>query len=235
MIKEDGTVVFEGAEQQELDRIINDRLGREKQKYHDYEDAKGILEELNAYGYQGDAKAVRQAVKAQREETQRQQELQELQEQAKNKGTSPELLAEMRELKKELAEIKKEKEDKIQAVKQADQQKEKMATMVSEFEETYPDVDLEKLNNNDDFIEFYKDSNPNLSLAKVYERYAKYTHGAVQKATAKIQVNLDRSTSSGKNKQKTESYGLTERQKALAAENGMSEQQYAEKLKLIKR
>lgn len=55
---------------------------------------------------------------------------------------------------------------------------------------------MDKLNEDEDFIEFLKDSNPNLSLVKVYERYNKYTHGAVEKATAKIQSNLERSTAS---------------------------------------
>ena len=199
--------------QADVDRIVQDRLGREKSKYADYEDAKGIVEELTAYGYQGSAKEIRAAVKAQREEYQRQQELAELQEQAKDKGTSPETLAEIRELKKELAEIKREKEEKQKVIEQQTQEYQAFQEKVAEFQETYPDVDLDKLNNDEEFIEFLKDSNPNLSLIKVYERYTKYTHGAVEKATAKIQSNIERSTSSGKAKGSDSTYGLTAEQR----------------------
>jgi hypothetical protein len=224
MIREDGTVVFEGAEQQELDRIVGERLAREKSKYADYDDLKGIDEELKAFGYEGTAKERRESLKTQREETQRQQELQnsveEVKSQIEDEGTSPKLTAYLAKLEKRLEasearteKLEKEKEEKVQATKQADQKKEHMATMISEFEETYPNIDLEKLNNDEDFIEFLKDSNPNLSLSKVYERYNKYTHGATEKAIAKIQSNLERSTSSGKQRNSNEGGGLSSDQR----------------------
>lgn len=199
--------------QADVDRIVQERLGIEKSKYADYEDAKGIVEELTAYGYQGSAKEIREAVKAQREEYQRAQELQELQEQAHKEGTSPELLQEMREVKKELAELKKEKIEKQKAIEQQTQAQQAFQSKVDEFVETYPDVDLEKLNNDEDFIEFVQESNPKLSLVQVYERYNKYTHGAVEKATAKIQSNIERTTSSGKAKGSDNSYGLSAEQR----------------------
>lgn len=218
MIDETGKVVFEETEQAEVNRIVEERLARERGKYTDYEDLKGTIDELNALGYQGSAKEVKEAIRAVREQTEREAELQDLQRQAETEGTSPEVLKEIRDLKKELAEIKKDKQEKLDAVKHQQDQQEQLNAMVEEFNETYPDVDLEQLNNDEEFLEFVRDANPNLSLVKVYERYTKYTRGAQQKAAAKIQTNLDRSTSSGKSKGRQDTFGLTAEQRETVDE-----------------
>lgn len=216
--------------QEDVDRIVGDRLSREKSKYTDYEDTKGILEELNAYGFQGNAREVRAAVKTQREENQKQEELQELQEEANQSGTSPELLAEIRELKTEISSYKKDKQEKFQAEADAVKAQENIRTMVDEFSEDYPNIDLEKLNKNEDFIDFLQESNPNMSLSKVYARYSKYSNGAADKAAAKIQSNLERSTSSGKAKGTNNSFGLSADQKNTVDEYNASCKNSKEKL-----
>lgn len=169
MKDETGKVVFDSDEQSMVDRIVEERLAREKGKYADYEDVKGIAEELQAYGYQGTPAEIRQAIKQQREETQRQNELQELQEQAQNEGTSPELLKELKEVKKDLAEMKAErqaKETEIEKKKQAD---EAWNNQVKEFTSTYGDVDLDQLALNPKFVKFVKGKH--LPLKELYEDF----------------------------------------------------------------
>jgi hypothetical protein len=223
--------------QAEIDKIVGERLARERSKYSDYEDVKGILEELNAYGYQGGAKEVREAIKSQREAVQKQQELETLQDEAKEKGATPELLAEIKQLKAEIADMKKEREDKKKEEEKKQQEKEAFNNQVKEFEEKYPNIDLDKLNKDADFLEFLEASNPNLTLSQVYAKFEKFVGGAESKAIAKIQSNVERSTSSGRNKGDANggTYGLTPRQQDLARQNGMTNKEYAELLSNIKK
>lgn len=133
MKDENGKVTFDQDEQAEVDRIVQERLGREKEKYTDYEDLKGVTDELKAYGYTGSVKDIREAVKTQREEAQRQQELQELQKQAKEDGTSPELLKEIRDLKNEITGLKKDNTEREKAIQAAAKVKEDFDNKVKEF------------------------------------------------------------------------------------------------------
>lgn len=235
MIKEDGSVVFEGAEQQELDRIVGERLAREKSKYADHDEIKGIVEELQQFGYEGTPTEIRQAIKMQREEVARQQELQQLQEQARQEGTSPELLAEIKELKKELSEIKGERT----AIKQAEEDKkskdEAWNKQLSEFNEAYENVDLDKLAVNPKFQKFVKGKS--LPLKELYEDFVDFIGETEAEAIKKVMSKEQRSTSGGKGTGTGGSYGLTDTQKATLAEWNeenpqlkMSEKEYAERL-----
>ena len=235
MIKEDGSVVFEGNEQLEVNRIVEERLARERGKYADYEDVKGVTEELKAYGYQGTPAEIRQAIKQQREETQRQNDLQELQEQAKTEGTSPELLKEIKELKSELSEIKGERT----AIKQAEEQKKKdneaWNNQVKEFTTTYGDVDLDQLALNPKFVKFVKGKH--LPLKELYEDFIDFVGETEVEAIKKVMSKEQRSTSGGKGTNTGGDYGLTDSQKKTVEEWNrknpnmkMSYKEYAEKL-----
>lgn len=242
MKDETGKVTFDTEEQNEVNRIVEERLAREKGKYADYEDVKGIAEELKAYGYQGTPAEIRQAIKQQREETQRQNELQELQEQAKTEGTSPELLAEIKEAKriaKEASDKLKEYETKeqskmkeVEAKKEADEAWNKQ---VKEFTETYGDVDLDQLALNPKFVKFVKGKH--LPLKELYEDFIDFVGETEVEAIKKVMSKEQRSTSGGKGTNTGGDYGLTDSQKKTVEEWNrknpnmkMSYKEYAEKL-----
>jgi hypothetical protein len=234
-IREDGTVVFEGAEQQELDRIVGERLSREKAKYSDYDDLKGLDEELKAFGYEGTAKERREAIKAQREAIATQNELDELQEQAKEEGTSPELLKEIKELKKELAEIKGERQAKMAEKEAKLKADEAWNKQLEEFQEEYKDVDLDQLAENPKFKKFIKGKS--LPLKELYEDFIDFVGETETDAIKKVMSKENRSTSGGKGTNTGGSYGLSDSQKKTVDEWNtknprmkMSYKEYAEKL-----
>lgn len=231
----DGKVVFDETEQAEIDRIIGERLARAKaEKPADYDDLKEIADHLEEFGYSGTPAEKKAAIKAYREEIKRRKELEELQQQAKTEGTSPELLAEIRELKKELAEIKGERQAQKQAEEQKSKQEEVWKTQVKEFTETYPDIDLKTLNEDDDFIEYA--SGRTGTIKTIYEGYVKLTSKLKEKTAEEVTVKYKAkelgSTGTGKGtKTEGSDYGLSERQKQLAKGSGMSYKEYADLLK----
>lgn len=244
MITEDGKVVFEEAEQAEVDRIIKERLSRVKAELpEDYDDLKEIAKELEGYGYQGTVAEKKAAIKAQREAQDKQKEIDELQEQAAQTGTSPELLAELKTLKAELSVLKEKEKEREERKKQKQQeeeagkqQQEKINAEIEELKESYKDVDINELAKDEDFLDFVANSSGTLTLTQKYEKYLKLTKKAEDTAVNKLKSNIDRSTSSGKSKGTVgETHGLTPRQQALADENGLSYKEYAQALSLIKK
>jgi SMC interacting uncharacterized protein involved in chromosome segregation len=242
MIKEDGTVVFEGKEQEELNRIVGERLSREG-----IHDMKEIVETLKLFGYEGTPTEIKQAIKAQAEqakleraEEQKQAEIDALKQELKGE-TSPEIIAQLKaEIKsanEKLDAITKKEQDALKAAEQQRINAENWQKQETEFTTKYPNVDLQKLDNDKDFIEFVKDTSPRLTLTERYEKYVKLLGGAESKAMEKFKLNSERSTGSGRNVGNVGggTYGLTSRQQQLADENGMSYKDYAENLKLIKR
>jgi len=196
MIDETGKVTFTPEEQSVVDRVVQDRLAREQTKYDGHEDYKGIVEELQSFGYAGTPKEIREAIKTQREENQRQAELAQLQEQARTQGTSPELLAEMKELKKELNELKGERNASKQAEETKRKADESWSEQVTEMAEAHPDVDLAELPNDPKFAKFAKGKA--LPLKELYEDFVDFVGEAQAEVIAKVKSKQERSTGSGK-------------------------------------
>lgn len=240
----DGKVTFTPEEQEVIDQMAGRIRAEEKRKYADHEDIVNILDDFDYAGMTAAEKKelLKQnaaAYKAAKAEQQKQDELTALKEQAKNEGTSPALLAEIKTLKNELAEIKGERQAVKQAEEQQKQTQARYSKEVQEFQanEKYTGIDLSKLLKDEDFSEFYQSSNPALTISQVYDKYVKYVGGAEAAAVAKIKANSDRSTASGKQKGEAVggTYGLTARQQTLAEENGITYKDYAESLKQIRR
>lgn len=234
MIKEDGTIVFEGAEQDKLNQIVEERLARERGKYADYEDLKGIDEELKAFGYDGTPKERREAIKSQREAAAKANEVEELQRKANEDGTTPALQAKIDKLEKQLSDIVGERT----AIKQAEEIKTKNQqlwdTQFKEFTEAFPNVDGEILAGNDKFKKFVKGKA--LPLKELYEDFMDFIGETETEAIKKALSKVDRSTGVGKGSStEGSSYGLTSKQLELAKENGIPLKDYAESLKLIRK
>lgn len=223
--------------QEEVDRIIGDRLAREKSKVADYDDLKEVTETLKSFGYQGTVAEIKAELKQQAETRRKAEELKDLEEEAEKSGTSPEMLAEIKELKKELAEIKKDKQN--QQKEQEDRKKadEVFQEQMKEFAVKHPTVDIDKLNENKKFIDFIENARPGQSLVQLYDKYIDLVGGAEKAAIEKMKSNDDRSTFSGKSKAEPSggTFGLTEHQQKLAKENDMSFKAYADELAKVRK
>lgn len=230
-----GKVTFNETEQAELNRIIEERLSREKAKYADYDDVKGIAEELKAFGYEGTPREIREAVKSQREAAAKQAELEALKDEAKQDGASPALVAAIKKLEAKIEALEKPIQAKAQEEEAQKAAAEAWNAQVKEFEETYPDIDMTSLADDEDFMDFLRASAPNQSMAKVWGRYSKLVGKAKAEATAKIKSNVDRSTSSGRSKSDPNggTYGLSSTQQELAKKAGMSLKEYSDMMKDI--
>jgi chromosome segregation ATPase len=219
--------------QAELEKIIGERLHRERSKYEtELKEYQETLNELEDFGYTGTVQEKREAIRAYKAEIAKAQELEQLKQEASTTGTSPELLAEIRELKKELSDIKAERQAKEAEIKQAQQQKEAWESQTKEFEKAYPDVDLEQLDKNSKFLKFIKGKTG--TLKEMYEDFVELVGEAEASAIAKAMAKNERSTGSGKSSSADGGgYGLTDRQKMLAQKSGQTYKEYAEYLKQI--
>jgi len=219
--------------QADIDRIVGERLAREKAKYSDHED---IVQMVKQFGYSGNSAAdIKAQLQTEYEQRQKEQELHELQQEAKEHGTDPDLLKEIKELKKELSEIKQESKEKKEQIEKEKAAVESFGKQVSDFKTKYPDVDFENLDKNEKFVRFAKRSHPSLSLVDIYEDFIDLASGAEKEAIAKIQSSVNRSTSSGRGKGEAEggTYGLTPRQQQLAKIGDMTYKEFADRLKPI--
>lgn len=225
--------------QEELDRIVGERLARaKKDKPEDYDDLREITETLKAFGYSGTPAEMKAVLKDQASRKAKEQELAELEEEAERKGSSPELLAEIKELKAEIKGMKQKDEDREKQAREAKDREEAWIKQVEAFKEKHPDVDMDALGQNERFVKFLGRANPTLSLVEVYEDFLDLVGGAEAAAIAKIKSNNDRSTASGKGgggDHAGGTYGLTDHQQQLAKRNGMSNKEYADMLGHIKK
>jgi transcriptional regulator with XRE-family HTH domain len=237
MKTEDGKIVFDEEEQAKVDEIVADRLTREKSKYADYNDLKEIESELEEFGYTGTPAEKKAAIKAYKESLKEQQQsnYQEEIEHVANDGEIPDEKV-LNALAKKFGVSADKVEKAIKKSIEADDAEERKRKddeswnkEISEFEEKYSTVDIAKLAEDKKFIKFAKGKN--MPLVERYEEYLEFLGDSEKEFTAKIQSNIDRSTSSGKQKGDAlgGTYGLTADEQELAAENGMSYKDFSER------
>jgi transcriptional regulator with XRE-family HTH domain len=235
MLTEEGKVVFEEAEQKEIDRIVSERLTREKSKYVDYDDLKEIEAELEEFGYTGTPAEKKAAIKAYKESLREQSNYQEEIEHYANDGEIPDEKV-LNALAKKFGVPADKVEKAIKKVISIDEAEEKKQKddeawdkQVKAFEEKYETVDIGKLAEDKKFIKFAKGKG--LPLVELYEEYLDFLGDSEKEFTAKIQANIDRSTSSGKQKGDAlgGTYGLSADEQELAKENGMTMKEYSER------
>jgi chromosome segregation ATPase len=201
--------------QADVDRIVGERLHRERSKHEtELAEYKETLNELEEFGYTGTVQEKRQAIRAYKEELKKAQELESLQDEATQSGTSPELLAEIRELKKELSEIKAERQAKETAMKEEVRKNKEWEDQITEFEEAYSDVDLKELNNNDRFIKFIKGKQG--TLKDLYADFVDFIGDTEKSTIIKMKSKEARSTTSSKGSGGSDggTYGLNSEQLA---------------------
>lgn len=223
--------------QADVDRIVGERLSREKGKYSDYDDLKEVADSLKAWGYEGSPAEVKAIIKQQAEERRKAAELASLEEEAEITGTSPEMLAEMKRLQKRLDEIESEKKKQQKEMEDKQKADETFDNDIKELQEAHPTVDVKKLGENKKFIEFVNDARPGLTLLQLYNKYVDLVGGAEKSAIEKMKSNDDRSTfgaRGGKAEPSGGTHGLTDRQQKLAKDNGMSNKEYFDLLNQVR-
>jgi transcriptional regulator with XRE-family HTH domain len=235
MKDETGKIVFDEEEQAKVDEIVADRLTREKSKYADYNDLKEIESELEEFGYTGTPAEKKAAIKAYKESLREQSSYQEEIEHVANDGEIPDEKV-LNALAKKFGVSADKVEKAIKKSIEADDAEERKRKddeswnkEISEFEEKYSTVDIAKLAEDKKFIKFAKGKN--MPLVERYEEYLEFLGDSEKEFTAKIQSNIDRSTSSGKQKGDAlgGTYGLSADEQELAAENGMSYKDFSER------
>lgn len=243
MLDENGKVTFNEAEQAEVNRVISERLAREG-----VQDSKEIVELLKEFDYSGTPAEVKVALKmqadsykAQKAEQAKQAEIDALKAEADQTGASPEILAEIKALKAEMSEIKqkdaaaeKAKEDAIKATEARKVSDEAAAKSYTEACEEYGADVVDQLAKDEDFLDYIV-GKINTPIKTLVEKFLKLKGKAFEEGLIKANSKANRSTGSGSGKLDSGTYNLTDNQKKLAVENGMSNKEYAESLKLVKK
>lgn len=221
--------------QEDLDRIVGERLTRERAARGDYDDLKEVADLVKEFGYQGSVADIKAQLRQESETRRKAAEMEQLKQEAATSGTSPELLSEMKALQKRLDEIESEKQKQLKEMEAKQQAENAWNAQVQEFQTKHADVDMEKLAKNEKFMKFLSKSNPSIPFVDVYETYIDLVGDAEAAAIEKIKSNADRSTFSGKSKADPSggTFGLNESQQALAKSNGMTYKEYADLLKDI--
>jgi hypothetical protein len=222
MKDETGKVVFDEDEQKEVDRIVGERLSREG-----IHDMKEIMEHLKPFGYEGTPAQIKAAIKADAEqfvdqlkESEKQQALEQLQQQAKDTGTTPELLATIKALQDDMSAIKNKNKAAEDAANQrvaTQKMQDEQLKYFAECEDT-KDIDLKTLNDDPKFVKFLSKQKQTWTkewLVEAWKDYVELVGGAEAEAAAKIQANIDRSTSSGRGTSSDGAGSLTADEKAF--------------------
>jgi hypothetical protein len=184
----------------QVNKIVQDRLSRQEkkmlEKYKDHDKLQQLSSYLDKYGYTGSLDDKLNAIKAQAEELEKTNELEKLQEEADKYGMSPELLKMIKDTQKEILDLKKDKQESLKAL----EQQKAVNTQIQAFDSKYAEkgISVEKLRQNPKFVKFNQVADPKLTLTQVYEQYIAIFGDAEAEAIAKIKLNLDRSTASGK-------------------------------------
>jgi hypothetical protein len=239
MKDENGKIVFDEEEQAEVNRIVGERLARVKSdKPTDYDDLQEIAKDLEDFGYSGTPAEKKAAIKAYKESLKEQQQSNNYQEAVEGYAGDGEIPDEkvLNALAKKfgVSADKVEKAiKKVISLDDAEEQKSKndeaWNEQVKAFEEKYSTVDLGKVAQDPKFQKFVKGKG--MPLVELYEDYLEFLGDSEKDFIAKVQSNIDRSTSSGKQKGDAlgGTYGLNADEQELAKENGMTLKEYSER------
>lgn len=238
MVDETGKVTFNEQEQAEVNRVISERLARDG-----VQDKNEIVDLLKDFDYKGTPAEIKAVLKVQAEtfkqqkaELEKQAEIDSAKAEASLTGTSPELIAEMKQLRVDLAEIKqkdasaqKAKEDAVKASEAKTTADKAAADSYTEACDEYGAEVVDQLAKDEDFLD-YIGGKVNVAIKTLVEKFLKLKGKAYEEGLTKANSKASRSTGSGSGKLDTGTYGLTSDQQSLAKENNMPLKEYAEAL-----
>jgi hypothetical protein len=220
--------------QADIDRIVQERLAREKSKYTDYEDLKELSTILDDFDYADLSVAEKKKILKQQADEYKAQKVakenEELEVKANEKNIDPELYKDIEKLKQQLAKFEAKEQQELEKNKQLEAAKEKSLREIKQFQEKYTDIDLEALVKKPKFKKLLDSAKPDLTLIQIYEDlYMEFNN----EDEGKKELNNARATSSGKSGGNVSgrTYGLTAHQRSIADESGMSYEAYSELLK----
>lgn len=206
--------------QSEVDRIIGERLGRERNKYESQlKEMEELSNELDEFGYVGTVQEKKEAIREYKQQLRQQQELEYLQQQAVEDGITPSLAKKIHDLESKLnesykviAEINGEREAKIKEAEEMKAKENAWNNQIKEFETAYPDIDLEALDKNTKFIKFIKGKSA--PLKDLYDDFVDFIGDTEKDTIIKLKSKEIRSTSSSKSSSGSTggTYGLSDDQ-----------------------
>ena len=201
---EEGKVFFDEDEQKEVDRIVGERLSRAKaEKPADYEDLLEVSKELEDFGYSGTPAEKKAAIKAYKAQLAAQQEVEELQKQAKEQGTTPEVMKAIAEANKAAKEANEKvaameaKEKELKEKKDSEDQQNKAYQAARQDLLDKHGVDADELEKNPKFMRFIR-GKTNINLTEEYEAFEDLMGDTEVEVIKKLSSKELRSTSGGK-------------------------------------
>lgn len=218
MKDEEGKIVFDADEQAKVDEIVKERLARHKPD--DYDDLKEVYEDIGEF-FDGETisekkaniKALKEAQKQSLEQEVEEYEIEEeddipddkiLVSLARKFGTTPEKVERL--FKNQLDNESKAEEEKFL--------KEDWEKQQANFKEKHSDIDISKLQKDEDFIDYTRSRVG--TLLEIYEDYVKFTSKLEKKTADEIRAKYISkellSTGTGKGSV-GDNIGLTEQEK----------------------
>lgn len=156
--------------------------------------------------------------------------LADIADEAEKMGLEPAVLLQIKDLETFKADTIAQEEAAIKIKKQKDASVTEIKNQLAEFAVSHPDIDIEKLNSDEDFFEYYGTLSPDVKFGKAYDSYIKLIGTARASELAEKAAKDERSTGTGSATGGSH-FGLSEKQRALAKDNEMTEKAFAEGLK----
>lgn len=215
--------------QEAVNAIVSKRVGKEKAKFEKQ------LEE-----FQSNSLSARLASKYSITEDEvekliegslKKEALAEIADEAEEMGISPEVLLELRQTKAENKSLKEKDKSRKDEVARKKAKEEEFNKQVLDFEERFPDIDINKLNKNEGFNSFYEKVNESVSLADAYESYSNLVGDAKSRELASKAYKEERSTNEKDVNGSSAKDQLTQDQLNLCEENGIEPEKFLADLK----
>jgi len=208
--------------QADIDRIVGERLAREKKQVSKTPHQEFVEKQATRLGITPEQYMQRF------EDT---VHTSELQREALEKGKDPDQYVHDKQLEERLNRIEAEKSAKEKTDAAQAEADEAWIKQEKEFMEAHPEVDLKKLNDSETFTEFAANSNPRLSLLQIYNNYVKLVGKAEAEAITRSTRRSERSTGSGREPAGVDADTmLTKEQRILCKRNGIDPKKFLKDL-----
>lgn len=156
--------------------------------------------------------------------------LADIADEAEEMGLSPEVLLQIKDLQQYKADVEAQKANIAKIQEEKESSKKEIEKQLAEFTASHPDIDIEKLNNDEHFFNYYKKLSKDVKFGDAYETYIELVGKSRAAELAELAAKDERSTGNGSAQQGSH-FGLSEKQRELAKKNDISEKDFAESLK----
>lgn len=156
--------------------------------------------------------------------------LADIADEAEDLGLTPEVLLQIKDLQEYKANVEAEKSNVAKIQEEKDASATEIKNQLATFTLSHPDIDIEKLNADEDFFNYYSKLSKDVKFGDAYDTYIGLVGKARASELAEKAAKDERSTGSGDSQPGTH-YGLNQTQRDLCKKNDMEEKDFAESLK----